>query len=169
MENLVRLKRPDLRESGAADAKKQKMAGGKTRYVAQSAGGELKKLLTLAIKAARLTFSQQGSRGPFEDEKKESEDSDSDEVVKAATFKKRPIITVHVHGHKLVMLNVLTPMYLRADINTQQFLSEVFLTCINNAVEKITTAETKPTAAEPIRAKFQFADDACPLVQGKIH
>ena len=66
-------------------------------------------------------------------------------------------------------MNILRPVYPRADINTQQFLSEVFLTCINNAVEKITTAETKPTGAKPIHAKFQFADDACPLVQGKIH
>ena len=67
------------------------------------------------------------------------------------------------------MMNVLRPVHLRADINAQQFLAEIFPTCINYAVEKMTTAEKKPTGAQPIQAKFQFADDACSLVPGKIH
>ena len=100
LESLFRLKRPDLKEEGLIiEAKKtRKLVGGRTRLVAHAAGRELKKLLRDAIKVARR-FNQEGSLGPYEeqDQRSDNEDSESEEVVHAATFKKRPMITVCVY------------------------------------------------------------------------
>ena len=125
------------------------MAGGKTRYVAHSAGGELKKLLTLAIKAARLTLK---GACPLADDKEIIEDSESEDVMKAATFKKKPVITIHIGGHEISVMKIVPK-------------------CINKVAEELTKGANpeRTTGAQPIHAKFQFADDACPLVPGKIH
>ena len=126
-------------------------------------------MLSDAIRAARLRHPE-GNSGPYEDPvQRVGDESEPEEVVHTATFKKRPMITVCIHGHKIVMLNVLTPMYLRADIQTQQFLSEIFLTVVNNGIQKMSKTEKKPTSAKPTLAKFQFAAGPCPGIQGKIH
>ena len=172
IESLVRLKRPDLKQQQytALDGnKKRKMGGGRTRLVAYAAGRELKEMLSDAMRVARLRHPE-GSSGPYEEPvPRLGDESEPEEVVQTATFKKRPMITVCIHGHKIVMLNVLTPMYLRADIQTQQFLSEIFLTVVNNGIQKMSKTEKGPPLVKQTLAKFQFAAGPCPGIQGKIH